>query len=479
MAGTTAELKEPCCSVIDNIVKYREAILVVLLGLWGMVVLILTPPFQVPDEFAHFDRAFQVSELTMVGTKQGSISGGTLPRITQYDQEKFRFLPFFAEHKLSQREYFKIRKESPAMTPENLRQREFYGFCTSILYPPIPYVFSGLGIALARFFSMTVLSGFYAARLFNLLAAMGFIYCAMRLLRRLPELQLMLFLVAGMPMTIFELMSVSADCMTFSIAVLMISCIVNLALEWKRGIYILLIISSTLLGLCKPYALLSCTSLVLLRSMPGPFFKRVGRIMLVIACAVVPMVVSGSFTQSLYCPVLKKVHIDPMAQMQYLIHNQRTLIPYFLKNIFYENWKNYYNSIYGILGWLDTPLPINYATIYFCLFFGTAFLSPRVDDKQLFPLAARFFFLSVVLALVLFIAVANYLFWNPVGAMSLEGLQGRYFIPLLPVLFIAFYQIISIRLTTSAYLGWALFCIEVWVYFNWKVARILCARYWI
>lgn len=329
------------------------------------------------------------------------------------------------------------------------------------------------------------------ARLFNLFAAIGIIFCAMHLLRRLPELQLMLFLIAGMPTMIFELMSVSADCITFSFAVLVFACIVNLSIKWNRGVYLVLVMSCVLLGLCKQaYALLPFISFIFWRSIPGSFFRKTGHIMLVIACAIVPMVAWSMYAQNIYVPHLERGHIDPVVQMRYFIDHWHILMPYFLKDIFYEHWRIYGHSMYGVLGWLDTPLPRQDAAFYIGLCVASVVLvlrrkaswqtlTFRGNNDLEISIATRFLLLSFVFVSVFLIALSLYVSWNPVGAISLEGIHGRYFIPLLPVLLLAFYKIVPVRLTLSGYLLWSVLCVGAWAYFNWQAAGILCVRYWV
>ena len=58
----------------------RPPLVCFLLGLLGVVPLvILTPPFQVPDENQHFYRAYQLSELRMGGTVRDGAAGAILP----------------------------------------------------------------------------------------------------------------------------------------------------------------------------------------------------------------------------------------------------------------------------------------------------------------------------------------------------------------------------------------------------------------
>jgi hypothetical protein len=60
--------------------KILPVFLMLLLGALGSIPLvILTPPFQAPDEVQHFYRAFQLSDLRIRAEVQNGISGGTLP----------------------------------------------------------------------------------------------------------------------------------------------------------------------------------------------------------------------------------------------------------------------------------------------------------------------------------------------------------------------------------------------------------------
>ncbi|HQR46192.1 MAG TPA: DUF2142 domain-containing protein, partial [Thermoanaerobaculia bacterium] len=45
----------------------------------GLLFAVLTPPFQVPDESAHFFRAFQMAEGTFRAGSDGAVPGAELP----------------------------------------------------------------------------------------------------------------------------------------------------------------------------------------------------------------------------------------------------------------------------------------------------------------------------------------------------------------------------------------------------------------
>ncbi|HLF78278.1 MAG TPA: DUF2142 domain-containing protein, partial [Dehalococcoidia bacterium] len=91
-------------------------------------------------------------------------------------------------------------------------------------------------------------------------------------------------------------------------------------------------------------------------------------------------------------------------------------------------------------GWQDYGL--DYFTYYIFLFaaFGVLIrtvLQPPLKLNMLQLLALAGSVVGTTLALFL----AAYLFWNPVGSGVVDGLQGRYFVVLLPVFIIAVAQV--------------------------------------
>jgi uncharacterized membrane protein len=126
-----------------------------------------------------------------------------------------------------------------------------------------------------------------------------------------------------------------------------------------------------------------------------------------------------------------KVAVDFMSQVHYLLNN-----PLEFPNIIVRSlrlfWKFYLSSYIGRLGWLDTVLP---KYIYFTYPFIILLVSLIDQKKQLF-FAPWQKLISFLIAGAVFYAIflSLYLTWTPVGYKTLEGMQGRYLIPIGPVL---------------------------------------------
>jgi uncharacterized membrane protein len=85
-------------------------------------------------------------------------------------------------------------------------------------------------------------------------------------------------------------------------------------------------------------------------------------------------------------------------------------------------------SFVGNLGWIDTPLPPVVVGVYLLALLA-ACVPMRGDPPA--PAGWRLGVIAAaVCACVVIFAFLNYLVWTPVGGLRLEGLQGRYFIPL-------------------------------------------------
>ena len=90
----------------------------------------------------------------------------------------------------------------------------------------------------------------------------------------------------------------------------------------------------------------------------------------------------------------------------------------------------------GRFGWLDTPLPLTARL----LFLGMLAFLALPDGRSDFSLSAgQRVLLSVIFAGTLLVtATILYVSWTPPDAGYIEGIQGRYFIPLAPAALLLF-----------------------------------------
>ena len=88
-----------------------------------------------------------------------------------------------------------------------------------------------------------------------------------------------------------------------------------------------------------------------------------------------------------------------------------------------------------MLGWLDTPLPDRFYHLAWGILVATILVDP-FRQARVEPVA-RALYLAVFALTFAGVLLALYVATSDVGAPAIRGVQGRYFVPLLPLLGVA------------------------------------------
>ena len=134
---------------------------------FGLVYCFLVPPLLVPDEWAHFFRTVQVSYGDVIGEKpEGGRPGGQVPRsLTTFlsDPRFTRRLP----SKKAAAEPTDPPRSPPAISRLRFEEETEFHVCPFVRYPPSSYLFGGCAVRLGRAWQLDAVSIFYLARLFT------------------------------------------------------------------------------------------------------------------------------------------------------------------------------------------------------------------------------------------------------------------------------------------------------------------------
>ncbi|OGR31562.1 MAG: hypothetical protein A2139_13830 [Desulfobacca sp. RBG_16_60_12] len=133
---------------------------------------------------------------------------------------------------------------------------------------------------------------------------------------------------------------------------------------------------------------------------------------------------------------------------------------------FFISLKNNFQAIWlafiGVLGWLDTRLPQPVYKFYPLLLGLTAVTGISSQERERrFTWGAAGFAAGLFLASSGLLLLALYLTWTPVQAPYLDGVQGRYFLPLAPLALLWLPPIFSLKekwyriFTLGVFLVWA------------------------
>lgn len=412
-----------------------EKIFAILVAIFGILFLIVTPPFQVEDENAHFFRAYHVSEGHWMAEKSGKEFGGLLPEsIATVAQVVSGGVAFHPENKQKIEDIFTTLR-----IPLNPEKRSFINYWTVAKYSPVPYLPQASGIAIARFLGAPPLALMYFGRLFNLIFFALAGYFAIKVT---PVLKWGFLLLLLTPISLFTAASVSGDALTIGVSFLLtaifLSCALDESVNFDRTRGIAIFVLASLLSLAKPpYQLL----ILLFFMIP---IKKIGNKKTYVA--VFSLLAAWCATLSLgvvyaikdlkdvsYSPEMT----SPTNQLAFLAdHPGRFFVAFF--NGWVADGLNIIHQLIGQLGWLDTQLPGVLIDSYLGLLLIVAIFGGN-REIRLSRIQRFVIFLTAALNTVL-ISFVLYLHWAPLGASILRGWQGRYLIPFSPLLFLLFYN---------------------------------------
>lgn len=407
-----------------------------IIGLFfGIIFLLIVPPFQVPDEPAHFFRAYQISEGKLIAEKRENTTGGVIPKSLFDSMMIWDNLKFHPEIKTSKKQLF----ETFNISLEK-REKQFASFPNTALYSPIPYFPQAVGIGIGRAFYLSPVILMYLGRLANLVTSVAITFFAIKII---PAFKWVFFLIALTPMATFQRASLSSDSFINSISILLIATIVSYAFDTsKKNVFtanvVVLCLLSILLSLSKQaYFIIPFLCFLI------PKYKIGNKTKYFIIC--LSLILTSVFAWISWSLVIKEIYVPlridfpTVGEQSHFILSHPVKFALILLNDFNVNIEAYLKQFIGVLGWLDTPLPsilyISYAPIL--LFIAL------IDNctNVIIMLKDKLIILAVLLSSIFLIYLLTYLSWSSVvGQEVIEGIQGRYFIPLAPLLLLLFYN---------------------------------------
>ena len=393
--------------------------------LFGLITILLLPPFQSPDESSHYQRAYSISKgqlyYSVIDNQRGLyIEDGLTNYISSFDRfngdvnEKFSYGEMY------------FGQEMPKL-PTSTSHKNFSTVGTSFF----AYISSSLGILASKVFrhvffhqSTTYIYSLYFARLFDLFLYIGLMYCA---IKKTPILKKSMFTIGVLPMCIMLASSCSYDGLIIGSSCLLFANLMSLFYESKKidvkDIILFIILGFFLFFIKYTYILL----LTLLFFVPVDRFKNkkdkllkivfiFGGILLLYVITNIPNYIN-SVSGGAANEQLKFVLSNPFEYSKILF------------KAMYEKFGLELSWILGGFGNLDTHFP---GFIYFVMFIyilGLFLFDASIKDTK-FNFRFKLFNFMILFLIIAGIYTALYLIWTPVGHHTIEGVQGRYFLPI-------------------------------------------------
>lgn len=395
---------------------------------FGLIIINTVPPVQAPDEIGHFIKAYAFSELKVKpqanNTKlsKNDRTWGNFGFEVPYEVKSINDYAVKTNGKQANYPYQYSADAKKIQTGETA----FIGTGGITNYFFVNYLPQIAGITLGKAMDKPIIWQYYAARYLNLICYVLIVFLA---IWRFPFSKLGAAVLALNPMALFLASSTSGDAMITAMSFFFISWVTGLIGKKQLSnrqlavsaflMILLVLLKPTLIVLGMLFFMIPNTSFSIKR-------KTIWGI--------------GIFAGSILCYVLwNKLMIDQQILYRDFADPSKQ-VALFLKEptVFFENFRDNYlfgskgdyivYSFIGMFGLLDAPMGLHWVVLYFMTVVIACFVQDK--DHQGLVLYQRFLFLGMAILYTVLTFFALYQIWNKVGRTeSIEGLQGRYFIP--------------------------------------------------
>ncbi|MGI4950176.1 MAG: DUF2142 domain-containing protein [Janthinobacterium lividum] len=417
-----------------------------------MFLAVLVPTGEIPDEVAHVVRMESLLHGNLIGYRgeRPDLAGNTVPDagVTANAGLLAAGFSFHPGTPLAERVLDRAARDRLLQLPWAPAQ-SFVSIPNTAVYPPLFYVPGAVAIGLARLADANPYAAIIGARLVNAALYLALGLAALLLARRGRAMLLATLLL---PISLWLAASCNADGLIIATAVLAAALLTRQRWTswWGAALCVAAIIMAkpTYVPLVLPVAALMPLSgaqwAARALACAGTALPGVAWYVLAQLRAAVPFVRGAPFQAGPYWPGDPNdifTVVDPALQVRVLLHQPWLMVLLPVQTL-WANAKWYGLEIVGILGILDIVLPYGLYLLWFAALAG-AVLAALVDrgepgdpgdrTRPAGPVA-RLAVLAGIVAAVFALFDGQYLSWTHTGATVVEGVQGRYFVPLLPFL---------------------------------------------
>lgn len=404
---------------LPKLVSLPEIVFLMIAIPFGIILCLLIPPGAGFDETTHMARVWEISGVELI-PNQSAEGGIYLP--SAFAEVSYRS-QFFYEPVDYYGELWLKHIDWDVQVYEHTRS----------IYFPLPYLpLAALMGILGRVLDAPVLLIYFMVRFaqFGIYAALAFLA-----IRLVPIGKWILACLSLSPMVMFQATTVSMDAYTNGISFLFIAWILALHLQrdqlsWKQ--VVLTLVAASLLLAAKPGTFFLLILLLLLPAKRFPSRNAILALSLGIVVAILTLVAGWNLLvyQSFY---LNTPGYGAVDQMHLIITQPLHFFSVLLRDAALH-WLEYLKGWAGVHAYGVGRVP---PLMYWL--FGAGIIGATLLDSSKSVLQRR---TRAILLLTLFIGYIStvlllYLTANPIGATSIQGVQGRYFVPVLPLLLFA------------------------------------------
>ena len=137
---------------------------------------------------------------------------------------------------------------------------------------------------------------------------------------------------------------------------------------------------------------------------------------------------------SMTIPILIEMGYDKKFMIAFILNRFHWFMDFVFKTV-HAYWMSYYYAFIGLLGCNDAPLPLFALNFYSVMLFGSALIKTNNEEKTV-CLKDKIIFVLIFLLTGLIILASVFILFQCYPLFC--GVQGRYFIPVMPLFFLLF-----------------------------------------
>ena len=385
-----------------------------LMCIYIVPVLILYPPLEIPDEGVHFKISYTLAQHGISSFSKSDVSVPKNINCLLYSK------PEIIDKVYNSNEIFKCVKQE-----KNINLPSLFGSNASPGLPFLGYLPSSMFLKITDLITNSPLLIFYFGRLGNFIFSLLILYYALKIA---PCHKRILLFVITIPMFIQQMNSYSYDSILNSMSILLISYFLAInsgEISFNRKTKIIISMITLLLITIKIVYFPLVFILFLISK--EKFGSMKNKIIYFLELFIVTVILYLLLKRIFALPNVALNNSSGPSNLSYLISNPLNIINIFI-NTLKVNAEFYLTSLFGYFSWFKFHLNnftiVNYVIMFLILIFSEESILKDIKRDRL----VIFVIISIIISLVF---ASMYLLWSDYRLNFIDGVQGRYFIPIL------------------------------------------------
>lgn len=420
--------------LLKNKFKIEHLYLISVLS-FGLMYMFMFTPMSIPDEPAHYSTAYRYSNFILLKGDAAEENHILMRADDAAFLDEFSVDPSLYEYNFLAKNMIKTVEDSTIVSKE----------VKMVETTPFIYFPAATGIAVARLIGLGSTAVFFCGRIANLII---FAFACFLSIRKMPFGKMIFFVISMLPMTLQQVSSYSYDAVIFGFSFLFISYCLSAAFggtDLQRKDIVDLCLLGAFLAPQKAVYLFICFLVLVIPlqrystlEMRGN--KRVKCLFAMLGSSILSFLV---FDFLKIISMYANPNIDTLSTgknlgytVSYLLAHPGELFLIFRVTILNKS-SSYFETMLGKwLGWMD----IEVSSILLYAFFALLILSAiKIDNERVHLNKWSKIWIALISSSVFFlVCLAMLLSFTPATVHSIMGVQGRYFLPILPLALLFF-----------------------------------------